>query len=104
LAVSIICMPRRLATHPGRCAALMAAGLRWISTHSSTIDEPHGYFDRRFSRKGFSATSLRSIASDHVGYHRHAGFFCRLRILPGEIFIDELGKTPGDSYRFCLSS
>jgi len=33
------------------------AGLPWISTHSSTIDEPHRDFDRRFSRKGFSATS-----------------------------------------------
>src|SRR6516164_10176756 len=41
-------------------------------------------------------------ASDHVSYHRHAGFFCRLRILPGEILIDELGKTPGDSYRFAV--
>jgi hypothetical protein len=34
---------------------------RWISTHSSTIDEPHGDFDRRFSRKGFSATSPDEI-------------------------------------------
>ena len=34
---------------------------RWISTQSSTIDEPHGDFDRRFSRKGFSATSPDEI-------------------------------------------
>ena len=34
---------------------------RWISTHSSTIDEPHSDLDRRFSRKGFRATSPDEI-------------------------------------------
>src|SRR5207253_3079655 len=36
-------------------------------------------------------------ASDHVVQHRHAGFFCRLRILPREILIDEPGKAFRDS-------
>ena len=41
-------------------------------------------------------------ASDHVVHHRHAGFFRRLRILPREVLIDELGKGSGDSHRFAL--
>ena len=41
--------------------ALVPRLFRWISTHSSTIDEPHSDFDRRFSRKGFRATSPDEI-------------------------------------------
>src|SRR5262249_46416780 len=41
-------------------------------------------------------------AADHVVLHRHAGFFRRLRILPGEILIDELGHTLHDRSRFAV--
>src|SRR6266478_7692937 len=41
-------------------------------------------------------------ASDHIIHHRHAGFLRRLRILPREILIDELGKAFGDSHHFAL--
>src|SRR5260370_26261841 len=41
-------------------------------------------------------------ASDHIVHQRHAGFLRRLRILPREILIDELGKAFGDRHRFAL--
>src|SRR6516164_2537869 len=46
---------------------------------------------------------LTVVITERAGYaRRQPGFLRRVRILPGEILIDELGKTPGDSYRFAF--